>query len=213
VRIAQTARRYRAHQRRDSAQPRRARRPARAVTNRLIVGHERRVIENDLAFHAAFPQFLEFVEIGDRDHVGGDPIRRRRHASAEAEHEERFLQRLQHLGRFAPAHPMRNLHRDGTNICESGLLHLFGAPRDRLVESRRSTQPVADPVAQVFEAVQPGFIGQRRVDQLVGSVLISGGIHFVIRRKTKHGEPGKHKNWQQKHAPSHRSMLARGSAK
>ena len=63
-------------------------------------------------------------------------VRWRGNASAETEHEQRLLQWLQHFGRFTPAHPMRHLHRDRSHIREPGLLHLFRAPGDCLIERR-----------------------------------------------------------------------------
>ena len=100
---------------------------------------------------------LQFGEIGHHQHLGGDSFGRRANAVAQSEHRQRGPARLQHLGRFRPAHPMRHHGLLGMDIVQAVLFHFLENPIQRrfqigraaLARAESVTQPGQPPISEI----------------------------------------------------------------
>ena len=151
VRRTQAGRPDRAHEDRDGAEGRGARRTGPAELHCFTISREGRVEEHDSAGNPG-PRGLELLERPHDEHFGLDAWGWSADAVAEPQHDHLVLDRRDDLRALLPAYPVRHLDRFEVHVLEAVLLHFRGRPRDRVFERLRAAQAIPERVGQQRQA-------------------------------------------------------------
>ena len=130
---------------------------AHTISDRPTITFIRRIEHHNLARH-----FLskngQFRKIAHHHRVGRDAFRRCAHTHTQAQEMQRPLNGRDNRARFFTAHPVRHHHRRRDHMRQARLLHLLGRPFHRAQEILRSTQSVANSIAQGDQARITGVV-------------------------------------------------------